>query len=151
MQTDNESISRLAFLKQLGLSGSALLAFYCAGTLMSCSKSDMDVEPLDANGITLDLTTPAYASLKTIGSYTYSGNILVARIKNGSYIALSKKCTHEGSTVQYIASSDSINCPNHGARFSTTGAVTQGPATRSLTQYKTTVSADGNSLLITNA
>lgn len=151
MAQNTESINRLEFLRQLGLSGSALLAFYCAGTLTSCSKSDTEVSPLDANGVTLDLNSAAYSGLKTIGGYAYTGNILVARIKNGSYIALSKVCTHEGSTVQYVSSSDSIYCPNHGARFSTTGAVTQGPASRALTQYTATLSADGNSLKITNA
>lgn len=150
MAQNIESINRLEFLRQLGLSGSALLAFYCAGTLTSCSKSETEVTPLDTNGITLDLTSAAYSGLKTVGNYAYSGNILVAHIKNGSYIALSKICTHEGSTVQYVSSSDSIYCPNHGAKYSTTGAVTMGPATRALTQYKATLSANGNSLKITN-
>lgn len=147
----SESMSRLEFLKSLGLGGSALLAFYCTGALSACKNSTETVTPIDPNGITLDLTTSAYAALKTVGGYAYTGNILVARVKNGSYIALSKVCTHEGTTVQYVASSDSIYCPNHGARFSTTGAVTQGPANRPLTQYKVTPSTDGKTLVITNS
>jgi len=145
-----ESISRLGFLKQPGLTGSALSAFCCTGTLTACSNTQNEVTPLPTDGVTLDLTSSAYARLKTIGGFAYSGNILVARIQNGSYVALSKVCTHEGGTVQYVASSDSLLCPNHGARFSTTGTVTQGPATRALTQYNATLSADGNSLVITN-
>ena len=147
-----EVMNRLEFLKQLGLSGSALLAFYCAGTLSSCSKSDdTTVTPIDANGITVDLTSSTYASLTTVGAYAYVNNILVAHIKNGNYIALSKVCTHEGTTVQYVASSDSIYCPGHGAQFTTSGTVTQGPASRALTQYNVTLSSDGKSLLITNS
>lgn len=150
MDKTAESMNRLEFLKQLGLSGSALVAFYCAGTLSSCSKSSPSpAAPLTAD-ITLDLTSATYAGLTTIGGYAYTGSILVAHIKDGSYIALSKVCTHEGTTVEYIASSNTIYCPNHGARFNTTGAVTQGPASRSLTQYKATLSSDGKSLLITN-
>lgn len=150
MNKTTESINRLEFLRQLGLSGSALVAFYCAGTLSSCSKnSPTPAAPLTAD-ITLDLTSPTYSGLTTIGGYAYSGSILVAHIKDGSYIALSKACTHEGSTVQYVASSNYVYCPNHGARFSTTGAVTQGPASHALTQYKVTLSTDGKSLLITN-
>lgn len=128
------------------------MAFYCTGALTSCSKSTSitPAAPATPTNITLDLTSAAYSKLTTIGSYTYTGNILVAHIKNGSYIALSKVCTHEGTTVQYIPSSDSIYCPNHGAAYSTTGAVTQGPAQQALTQYKATLSTDGKSLLITN-
>ncbi len=150
MKNTEESINRLDFLKQLGLSGATLMAFYCAGTLSSCSKSSTNVAPLSSSGVTLDLTTAAYASLKNVGSYVYSGNVLVAHIKNGSYIALSKVCTHEGTTVQYVAGSDSIYCPNHGAKFTTTGAVTQGPANNPLTQYKTILSTDGNILTVSN-
>lgn len=170
MKKTTESIDRLTFLKQLGLSGGALAAFYCIGTLSACSSSSTDPTPIStspsttpvsttsgtptstttvaSSGTTLDLTTAAYSKLTTIGGYAYTGNILVAHIKDGSYIAISKVCTHEGTTVQYVSSSNSIYCPNHGATFSTTGVVTGGPASRSLTQYKTTLSSDGKSLLI---
>lgn len=151
MNNPVDAINRLQFLKQLGLSGSALLAFYCAGTLSSCSKAEDTVTPLGTDGVTLDLTSSAFSGLKTVGNYAYSGNVLVAHIKNGSYIAVSKICTHEGSTVRYVASADNLYCAEHGAQYTTSGTVTQGPATRSLTQYKTTLSSDGNSLLITNA
>ncbi|WP_020603562.1 ubiquinol-cytochrome c reductase iron-sulfur subunit [Spirosoma spitsbergense] len=152
MTNTTESMDRLAFLKELGLKGAALVAFYCgAGTLESCSKSD-NITPAAAlsSPITLDLTTAAYSKLTTVGNYAYTGNILVAHIKNGSYIAISKVCTHEGTTVQYVSSSDSIYCPNHGATFTTAGTVTSGPARQSLTQYKTTLGSDGKTLQISN-
>lgn len=147
-----ESINRLDFLKQLGLSGAALVAFYCAGTLSSCSKASdpTPASPASTTDITLDLTAAAYSGLTTIGGYAYTGSILVAHIKDGSYIALSKVCTHEGTTVVYKSSSNTVYCPNHGATFSTTGTVTQGPANQSLTQYKATISSDGKTLHITN-
>ncbi|WP_020595134.1 ubiquinol-cytochrome c reductase iron-sulfur subunit [Spirosoma panaciterrae] len=151
IQKKEEAIDRLAFLKQLGLSGAALVAFCCSGTLSSCKSNEVSpAAPASATDITLDLTTGTYAGLTTVGGYAYTGSILVAHIKNGSYIALSKVCTHEGSTVQYRSNSDSIYCPNHGATFDTSGVVTGGPARQSLTQYKATLSSDGKSLRITN-
>ncbi len=121
--------------------------------MAACSKSDSSIAPaapISTAGITLDLTSATYVGLKTIGGYAYTGNIIVAHVKDGSYIALSKVCTHQGTTVQYIAASDNIYCPNHGAMYSDTGAVTQGPAMSSLTQYKATLSQNGQSLIITN-
>jgi cytochrome b6-f complex iron-sulfur subunit len=152
MTNTTESIDRLAFLKELGLKGAALVAFYCgAGTLESCSSNSISpADPAPATNITMDLTTAAYSKLTTVGSYAYTGNILVAHVKDGSYIALSKVCPHEGVTVQYVANNDNVYCFSHNASFTTAGIVTGGPAKKSLTQYKATPGSDGKSLLITN-
>lgn len=147
-------MSRNEFLRSLGLSSGALMAFYCLGTLTSCSKdkdsSDPQPNPSTPVDVTLDLTTTAYNPLKTVGGFAYSGNILVAHVKDGSYVALSKVCTHQGTTVEYRSGSDDVYCPAHGSVFRTTGTVANGPATQALTSYKTTLSADGNQLKITN-
>ncbi|MEA5139232.1 QcrA and Rieske domain-containing protein [Arcicella rigui] len=126
-----ESISRKDFLKSLGLGGAALMA-----VLTSCSSSSEAVTP---SSVSIDLTS----NITSVGNYTYSGGIIVARIASGntasSFVALSKACTHEGTTVIYQGNGV-FYCSNHGATFSTTGAVTKGPATKSLTQYTVTVS-----------
>ena len=125
------------------------MAFYCMGTLTSCSKSN--VTPAAAAGtlnITLDLTSTAYSTLTTVGNYAYSGNVLVAHVKDGSYVALSKICTHEGTTVSYRSASNDVYCADHGSVFTTTGSVTKGPAPTALTQYKVTLSTDSKSLTI---
>jgi cytochrome b6-f complex iron-sulfur subunit len=132
-----ESISRKNFLKSMGIGGAALMA-----VLASCTNSTDVITP--GGGATIDLAT----TLKTVGSYAYSGNIIVARISTGdtaaSFVAIAKSCTHEGTSVVY--QSNKFYCPNHGATFSNTGSVTQGPANRSLTKYNVTVS--GNTLTI---
>ena len=131
-----EALSRKDFLKSLGLGGAALMA-----VLTSCTNT-ADVTPSGTG--TIDLTTV----IKNIGDYTYSGSVIVARISTGTdaaaFVALSKACTHEGTSVVYQGSG--FYCPNHGATFSKTGSVTAGPASRSLTKYNLTVS--GNSLSI---
>lgn len=149
-------MKRGEFLRSLGLSSAALMSFYCLGTTMtSCSKGGSDPTPATptpttgSTNFTLDLTTADYSKLKTDGEYAYKDNIIVARVKGGSYVALSKVCTHQGTTVQYRSSQNDFYCPNHGSEFSTTGAVEVGPASQALKVYKTVLSSDGTKLQVT--
>lgn len=160
-----DQMNRGDFLRSLGMSSAALMAFYCMGTtLTSCSKGsteDPTPTPTTGTGITgnadsaagtvnytLNLTDANYSKLKTVGQYVIVGSTLVAKVQNGSLIALSKACTHQGTTVEYRAGSDDVYCSSHGSAFTTAGAVKVGPATKALTQYTTTLSTDGNSLTV---
>ena len=148
-------IERKEFLSLVGLSSASALAAVCMG---SCSKSTENTTtpgqptqpttPTNVN-ITLDLTQAANASLATPGGFIYTGAIIVAKTISGSYIAVSKVCTHQGSTIEYQGTNQRFYCPNHGATFSDTGAFIAGPdCLASLKQYKTTLS--GNMLTITS-
>ena len=166
--TDNttaDQMKRGEFLRSLGMSSAALMAFYCMGTgLTACSKSN-DPAPAvvppaagvtgnadtskGAVNFTVDLTNSNYSNLKTAGQYAIIGSLLVAKTKSGSFAALSKTCTHEGTEVQYRSATDDIFCTNHGSQFTTAGAVKVGPAASPLTQFKTSLSTDGNTLTVT--
>jgi cytochrome b6-f complex iron-sulfur subunit len=147
-------MERKEFLSLIGLSSASALAAVCMG---SCSKSTestttpgqptQPTTPTNAN-ITLDLTQPANASLAAPGGYIYTGGIIVAKTISGSFIAVSQACTHQGTNVQYEGTNQRFYCPGHGATFSDTGAVTNGPATTALKQFKTSLS--GNILTITS-
>ncbi len=145
-------MERKEFLSLVGLSSASALAAVCMG---SCSKSTENTTtpgqpttPANVN-ITLDLTQAANASLATPGGYIYTGAIIVAKTISGSYIAVSKVCTHQGSTIEYQGTNQRFYCPNHGATFSDTGSFIAGPdSLASLKQYKTTLS--GNMLTITS-
>jgi cytochrome b6-f complex iron-sulfur subunit len=161
-----DQMKRGEFLRSLGMSSAALMAFYCMGTtLTSCSKGSDDpapATPAPSTGITgnadaskgavnftLNLTDANFSKLKTAGQYALIGSLLVAKTKSGSLIALSKTCTHEGNEVLYRPDTDDIFCPSHFSEFQTTGAVKVGPAAKALTQYKTALSTDGNTLTVT--
>ena len=160
-----DQLNRGEFLRSLGMSSAALMAFYCMGTgLTACSKSD-SVNPApvttptsgvtgnaDASkgaiNFTVNLTDATYSKLKTSGQFAIIGSLLVAKTTGGQFIALSKTCTHEGTEVTYRSATDDIFCPNHGSQYQTTGVVKVGPAAKPLTQYKTTLSTDGNTLTV---
>ena len=163
-------MKRGAFLRELGLSSSTLMAFYCMGTLSSCSKSS-DPQPATttpttpttgATGLTgnaspsqgkisftLDLTNTAYKTLKTEGNFSTPGDLIVANAKGGKFIALSKVCTHQGTTIEYRVGEDDFYCPNHGSRYNDDGTVKNGPSNTALKVYKANLSGDGNSLVVT--
>jgi len=160
------SMKRGEFLKSLGLSTSTLMAFYCLSTTMTaCGSKDDDPDPdpnpnpgtgsgisgtTTGSGInfTVDMANSNNSKLKTDGNYIITGDVLVAKTTAGSYIALSKICTHEGNPVQYRSGSNDVFCQSHGSTFSIGGAVTNGPAATPLKTYTVTVSSDGNTLTV---
>ena len=171
---NKETINRGQFMRELGLSSAALMAFYCIGTTMTaCSNATDAPAPVSpapkpnpapnptVTGLTgnaesakgtidfaLDLTTDTYKKLKTEGEFVLVGDIIVANVKGNKFVALSKACTHQGTTVQYRLGSDDFWCSNHGSIFSTTGAVKVAPAPSALKLYASTLSTNGNSLAI---
>jgi len=133
-------MDRKEFFSQIGVGTAALLVPACLGGLTGCSKSVSAPTNVD---FTIDVST---GSLATNGGYLVQNGVLIARTTSGSFLAVSAACTHEGTNVKYVSGSNSFTCPNHNAQFSSTGAVTQGPATTSLTKYNTTLT--GTSLRV---
>jgi cytochrome b6-f complex iron-sulfur subunit len=165
----NENMNRGQFIRELGMSSAALMAFYCLGTATtSCTTKSTDPTPTptptptpSATGLTgnadpskgkidftLDLNVNTYSSLKTAGSYLNVGEVFIAFAKGNKYVALSKNCTHQNNPLKYRIAQDNILCDTHGSEFKTDGSVDKGPATKALVSYKTSISTDGNTLTI---
>ncbi len=60
----------------------------------------------------------------------------VVKDPNGSLTAFSPFCTHLGCAYQWTPSAGIFSCPCHGSRFSRSGQVINGPATRPLDRYE---------------
>jgi len=163
-----DKMKRGEFLRSLGLSTSTLMAFYCLGTTMTaCGSSDNnepEPEPNPGGGsatgvtgtttgnavnFTIDLTNAGNSDLKKTGGFKTYGDVIVAQTNSSAFVALSKQCTHEGTTIGFRASQNDFLCPTHGSQFSLTGSVEEGPATSALKVFKTTLSTDGNTLTVT--
>jgi cytochrome b6-f complex iron-sulfur subunit len=139
-----ETITRKEFLSLLGLSSAALAVTYCFGGCQP-SKNGVPTAPTNVD-FTLDLTNPVYGVLKSNGGYVYNDGVIVARTITGSYVAVSKYCTHAGGTVEYNKSGNDFYCPVHGSVYSLSGNVLQGPAQSPLVKYNT--SLNGTSLRV---
>jgi cytochrome b6-f complex iron-sulfur subunit len=129
-----EKMKRNEFLTALSVSAGTVIF---APFLASCSKNSSVIGTGGTIDFTLDLTQAANAALNTVGGSVLKSGVIVAQPSAGTYVALSSSCTHQGTTVYYDSASGRFICPNHGANYSITGSVLQGPATRSLTKYNT--------------
>ncbi len=133
----------MEFIKKFAYGGSILLT--APAILTACSSDDDDLvpEPNEPNGdLTIDLSSSTYDDLASVGGYVYEGDILIFRTGESTYLALSKICTHQGCTVAYSHSDGNVLCPCHSSRFTTAGAVINGPATTSLKKYNVQKNGD---------
>jgi cytochrome b6-f complex iron-sulfur subunit len=129
-------MDRKEFIALVGVAAGGALLVSC---FESCKKENE--EPANQKvDFTLDLNAPANAALKTNGGFLVNSGVIVAHTQSGAYIAVASACTHQGSTVGYVPSSNQFRCPTHGSVFSSTGAVVTGPAGTALQQFNTTLS-----------
>jgi cytochrome b6-f complex iron-sulfur subunit len=68
------------------------------------------------------------------------------RTGDASFIALGMGCTHQGTKVDITG--HGFTCPNHGAQFSSTGAVTRGPASQPLYRHDVVYDASAGTLTV---
>lgn len=143
-------VSRRDFLARVALIATAI------GVAAACGGAGSDVTgigsgPLPGGPITFRLAD--YSGLATVGQPVElrdsSGRGLgVAAVRTGdtTFIALGMACTHQGTKVDI--SGQGFVCPNHGARFSNTGAVTRGPAVQSLYRHDAVYDATAGTLTV---
>ncbi len=143
-------MERKDFIEQIGLSSASILIFGC---MQACSKSETTTnnnnsgnnnntgnnKPID---FTINISVSPYTSLNTPGGFYVESTtgIIIARTLKNEFIAVSSACTHQGVTVEFQSNANRFFCAAHGSAFDATGAVTNGPATAALKQYKTSLS-----------
>lgn len=69
-----------------------------------------------------------------VGSVTAfpTGKFYLSRIEDGGFLALSRRCTHLGCTVPWVAEEGRFVCPCHASSFDLKGEVLSPPAPRAL-------------------
>lgn len=137
-------MERREFLGSLG--GPVLAA--CAVCMGACSKGSDS--PATVTAVNADFTVNLATSLLTVGSSLVQDGVIVVRLAAGnvasSFTAVAVACTHEGTSVNYNSAGNNFVCPNHGSTFTSTGAVTLGPAGRALKQFN--ISINGTSMKV---
>lgn len=141
-------MERRAFLGTL--TGPVVAA--CAVCMGACSKSaDGGTNTGGGGGVAANFTVDLSTNLTTVGSSVVSNGVIIVRLATGnipnSFTAVQVACTHEGTSIAYNSSQGKFICPNHGSTFSTTGAVTLGPAATNLKTYNIAIA--GNIMTVT--
>lgn len=121
---------RREFVCNAGLVTAALAASRCGGE----SPTGPVITPPSPEPVTLRV--PLMPVGQTVGASLGDVNLAVTRLSDASVVAVSRTCTHQGCTVLLpAAAGQGLDCPCHGSRFTTEGAVVRGPATQPLPSY----------------
>jgi cytochrome b6-f complex iron-sulfur subunit len=75
------------------------------------------------------------------GSVTAFGDarFYLARLEDGGFLAVHRKCTHLGCSVPWIADEQRFACPCHSSAFDIRGDVINAPAPRPLDLFPVTI------------
>lgn len=133
--------SRRTVLTSVGLAGVGATALAACGSAQDAAT--------DAASSATDAAKEAIskATIPVGGGKVFADQkIVVTQPTSGDFKAFSAVCTHQNCVVSGVADG-TIDCACHGSKFDiTTGAVTQGPATKALPEKSVTVSGDGISV-----
>ena len=149
-----DCLSRRAFLTKstLAVAGVAALSAACGDGQIGGSAP---TGPLPT-GLTLKVSTvPALATVGVLAYVPADARVAVKRTGPTTFLALSTTCTHEGTRIDIVNNRLSFECPNHGARYDSNGAVTRQPSASgsatSLPTYATSYDATTDILTINGA
>lgn len=70
------------------------------------------------------------------------GQFYLVRLDTGEFLALSRRCTHLGCTVPWVAEEKKFICPCHASVYSITGAVLRSPAPRAMDLFPMRIEND---------
>jgi cytochrome b6-f complex iron-sulfur subunit len=135
-----EVINRKRFLSKLGLGTGAIMATYCLGSLSSCDDEDDDYIGGEVD-FTLDLDESAYDALNAVGGYVRMNKVVIATVSEGTFVAVTQICSHEGQEkVIYRSSNNDFYCTQHGATFDLQGNGLNSNGSKGILVYKTSLS-----------
>ena len=67
------------------------------------------------------------------------GRFYLSRLADGGFLALSRRCTHLGCTLPWVAEEKQFLCPCHSSAFDIRGDLIRSPAPRGMDLYPVTI------------
>ena len=138
VETNEEAVatepSRRSFLNKLWIGlGLVALAEVVAVVFAFLRSNKSKAREADSDAM---VTAGAVSKFKPNSVTAFvRGRFYLARLEDGGFLALSRKCTHLGCTVPWVEKEMKFACPCHGSAFDITGEVINSPAPRPLDIY----------------
>lgn len=145
--------SRREFISRATLAAAAALLAGCGdGEIGGIDPDNPYVPPPPDLDTRLTVAIADYPALNTIGGIARvddgtTAPIALARIAQSTFVALSMVCPHAGYSPITIVSGG-FRCPNHGARFDSSGNWVGGQRTRDLQSYPVSYNAAAGTVII---
>lgn len=129
-----QGVSRRSFLSGLwiGLGIIAVIEFF--GVVAAFLNPRKTRATTGSDGIIIEAGPVDQFVPETVTAFV-RGKFYLARLKNGGFLALSRKCTHLGCSVPWLAKEKKFVCPCHASAFDIHGEVISPPAPRALDIY----------------
>lgn len=132
----------------------ALMSAFGVGFFTSCSNDDDTPNTatpppapstgisVQGNEITVNLTEAT--ALASTGGWALvsAARVLIVNIGDNNFNALTSVCTHSQCDNSWTFTNSVFTCTCHGSRFSTDGAVINGPALQPLRSFPTVLEGD---------
>lgn len=133
-----KSLSRRAFLNRLWIIlGALTLGELIALVVTFFKPREPRVSRIDKEAVVtagpVDRFEPGSVSAFVQGKF------YLARLEDGGFMALSRRCTHLSCTVPWVAAENRFVCPCHSSAFDIRGEVINPPAPRALDLHPVTI------------
>lgn len=122
----------------------ALVVAAPAGFLAACASVRSVPFALEPGGVSLAVSSLDAEGRAVVAGEPLPAAVLVQRRPDGTYRAVSLRCTHRGCRV--APAGDRLACPCHGSEFTFEGEVLEGPASRPLARHS--VELHGERLIV---
>jgi len=131
---EKETHTRRSFLNKLWLIlGGLALAEFIAMVFTYFRPAEPDTEMTDGESI---ITAGPVDNFEpgTVSAFV-AGKFYLARLEDGGFLAMSRRCTHLSCTVPWVSAENKFICPCHSSEFDIRGEVANPPAPRALDLY----------------
>jgi nitrite reductase/ring-hydroxylating ferredoxin subunit len=139
------ALSRRSFVRTFALLSAA--SWFGGGELKSLLVAEVSAQSSTLPGIfriNLDNFPTTLANnvgsvrISVTGMPTTFAQIIISRLENNQFFAVTSRCTHEGQPVSAMnLTTRRLVCPTHGSQYQPNGVVVNGPATQPLARYNT--------------
>ena len=131
---EKETHSRRSFLNKVWLVLGGV-AFAEVIAVMFTFFRPRKTEPTAADGAAIITAGPVDNFEPGTVSAFVAGKFYLARLEDGGFLAMSRRCTHLSCTVPWVSAENKFICPCHSSEFDIRGEVANPPAPRALDLY----------------